>query len=85
VDLALPIGLVDTQEMTTDAAALAVIVALMVGYYFARWRRAETSLKVNKTLADAAGKTAWKARGVMLLVGAVLWAVIDAWLRGVGR
>jgi hypothetical protein len=71
--------------MTTGAAALAVIVALMVGYYFARWRRAETALKANKTLADAAGKNAWRARGVMLLVGAALWAIIAAWLRGVGR
>jgi len=85
VALALPIRLVDTQDMTRDAAALAVIIALMVGYYFARWRRAETSLKVNKTLADAAGKTAWRARGVMLLVAAALWAIIDAWLRGSGR
>jgi hypothetical protein len=31
--------LVDIEDMTTDAAALAVIIALMVGYYFARWRR----------------------------------------------
>jgi ABC-type amino acid transport system permease subunit len=85
VDLALPIGLVDTQDMTRDAAALAVIVALMVGYYFARWRRAETSLKANKVLADAAGRTAWRARGVMLLVAAALWAIIYAWLHGKGR
>jgi hypothetical protein len=54
--------------MTTDAAALAVIIALMVGYYFARWRRAETSLKTNKAFAEASGKAAWRARG-----GCCLW------------
>lgn len=71
--------------MTTDAAALAVIIALMVGYYFARWRRAETSLKTNRAFAEASAKTAWRARGAMLLVGAALWAIIDAWFRGKGR
>jgi hypothetical protein len=57
----------------------------MVGYYFARWRRAETSRKLNKALADAAGKTAWRARGVILIVALALWAIIDAWFRGKGR
>jgi hypothetical protein len=71
--------------MTTDAAALAVIISLMVGYYFARWRRAEASRKTNKAFADVSARTAWRARGVMLLVGVALWAVIDAWFRGKGR
>jgi ABC-type amino acid transport system permease subunit len=71
--------------MTADAAALAVIIALMVGYYFARWRRAETSRKTNKAIADVAAGVAWRTRGTMLLVGAALWAIIDAWFRGKGR
>jgi len=71
--------------MTTDAAVLAVIIALMVGYYFARWRRAETSLRTNKTFAEVSARTAWRARGAMLLVGVILWAIIDAWFRGKGR
>jgi hypothetical protein len=71
--------------MTADAAALAVIIALVVGYYFARWRRAETSRKTNKAFADASAKTAWRARGAMLLVGAALLAIIDVWFRGKGR
>jgi hypothetical protein len=71
--------------MTTDAAALAVIIALMVGYYFARWRRSEASRKTNKAFADASGRAAWRARGAILLVGLALWAIIDAWFRGKGR
>jgi len=71
--------------MTTDAAVLAVIIALMVGYYFARWRRAETSLKTNKAFAEVSARTAWRARGAMLLVGIALWALIDVWFRGKGR
>jgi hypothetical protein len=71
--------------MSKDAAVIAVVTALMVGYYFARWRRAETAQKGAKTLADTATKTAWKARGVMVLVGFALYAVIELWLRGRGR
>jgi len=71
--------------MTADAAALAVIIALMIGYYFARWRRAETSLRTNKAFAEASGRVAWRARGAMLLVGIALWAIIDLWFRGRGR
>ena len=55
--------------MTQEAAAVAVIVALMLGYYFARWRRWEGSAKSARVLADAASRAAWKARGAMLLVG----------------
>ena len=71
--------------MTAEAAALAVIIALMIGYYFARWRRAETSLKTNKAFAEVSARTAWRARGAMLLVGIALWALIDVWFRGKGR
>ena len=42
--------------MTAIAATVAIFVALMVGYYWARWRRAETSLRAAKSQADAAGK-----------------------------
>jgi len=71
--------------MSRDAAVVAVVTSLMVGYYWARWRRAEITQKGAKTVADTAMKQAWKARGVMLLVGFVLLAVIDVWLRGKGR
>jgi hypothetical protein len=35
----LPPGLVDTQDMTADAAVVAIITSLMIGYYFACWAR----------------------------------------------
>ena len=54
--------------MTSDAAVVAVIVALMLGYYFARWRRWEGSAKSARGLADAASRAVWKARAAMLLV-----------------
>ena len=68
--------------MTQEAAAVAVIVALMLGYYFARWRRWEGSAKSARVLADAASKAAWKARGAMLLVGVAVYVVLHAWLGG---
>ncbi len=71
--------------MSRDAAVVAVVISLMVGYYWARWRRAEITQKGTKAVADAADKQAWKARGVMVLVGFAVVAVIDMWLRGKGR
>ena len=68
--------------MTSDAAVVAVIVALMTGYYFARWRRWEGSAKSARVLADAASRAAWKARGAMLLVGVALYVVLHLWLKG---
>jgi hypothetical protein len=71
--------------MTRDAAALAVIVALMLGYYWARWRRAEAINRTADAAKDAAGRQAWRARGVILLVGVLVLAVVGLWLRGQGR
>jgi len=55
---------------------------LMLGYYWARWRRAEGSAKNARVLADAAGRQAWKARGMILLVGVAVYAALHAWLGG---
>jgi hypothetical protein len=68
--------------MTETAATVAVVVALMLGYYFARWRRWEGSAKSARVLADAASKAVWKARGAMLLVGVALYVVLRMWLKG---
>ena len=71
--------------MTTDAVVIAVVVSLMGGYYFARWRRSEGSLKSAKTLAEGAGKAAWGARRAMLVTGLAIAAVIYLWVHGKGR
>lgn len=71
--------------MSKDAAVIAVVLALMVGYCWARWRRAENGVKTAQALVDGAGKTAWRARGVMLLVGVGVYAAIAMWFRGQGR
>lgn len=68
--------------MTRDAAAVAVIVSLMLGYYWARWRRWEGSAKSARVLADQAAKQAWKARGAMLLVGVAVYVALHLWLQG---
>jgi hypothetical protein len=67
--------------MTETAATVAVVVALMLGYYFARWRRWEGSAKSARVLADAASKAVWKARGAMLLVAVALYVVLRIWLK----
>lgn len=68
--------------MTREAAVVAVIVALMLGFYFARWRRWEGSAKSARVLADAAARQAWKARGAMVLVGVAVYVVLHLWLKG---
>jgi hypothetical protein len=68
--------------MTQTAAVVAVVVALMLGYYWARWRRWEGSARSARALADQAAKQAWKARGAMLLVGVAVYVALHLWLRG---
>ncbi|MGH3281772.1 MAG: hypothetical protein ACRDNW_21900 [Trebonia sp.] len=67
------------------AAVVAVVVALAVGFYYARWLRAERSLRGAKHDHAAAGRGAWAARRVMILVAVVLALVVRAWLHGKGR
>lgn len=71
--------------MTKDAAVLAVVIALMLGYYWARWRRAEASSRGARAQADAAGKAAWRARGAVVIVVILVYLVIELWFRGRGR
>ena len=71
--------------MTQTAAVVAVVVSLMLGYYWARWRRAEGSARSSRALADAAGRAAWKARGAIVLVGVFVYVAIHLWINGRGR
>jgi hypothetical protein len=67
------------------AAVVAVVVALAVGFYWARLLRAERSRRGAKRDYEAAGRGAWAARRVMILVAAVLVLAVRAWLQGKGR
>ena len=67
------------------AAVVAVVVALAVGFYWARFLRAERSLRGAKRDQAAASRAAWAARRAMILVAAVLALVVRAWLQGKGR
>ena len=71
--------------MSEDAAVVAIVLALMVGYFWARWRRAEAGRRVAKAAAGTAGRGAWRARGTILLIGVAAYAVINLWLHGRGR
>ena len=71
--------------MTSLAAVVAVVVALAVGFYWARWLRGERSLRGAKRDQAAASRGAWAARRAMILVAVVLVIVVRAWLHGKGR
>jgi hypothetical protein len=57
----------------------------MGGYAWARWRQRENTNKVAKAASEAAGRQAWRARGVLLLIGVAVYAAIELWFRGSGR
>jgi hypothetical protein len=71
--------------MTEEAAVVAIVLALAGGYYWARWRRAESTKRLAAATADTAGKGAWRARGMILLIGVAVYAVINLWIHGRGR
>jgi hypothetical protein len=68
-----------------DAATIAIVVSLAIGYYFARWRRWERSVRGAKRELDGAKQNRQRARGVMLFVGVFAVLAIRAWLHGSGR
>jgi hypothetical protein len=71
--------------MPAGAAVIAIVIALLVGNYWARWRRAEATKRLAKAAAGNASKGVWRARGVMLLIALVLFLVLDVWFRSRGR
>ena len=71
--------------MSAGAALIAIVAALVLGYYFAQWRRSEGSLRSAKGLVDGAGKAVWKARGKLLLTGLAIAVLIYLWNHGLGR
>ena len=71
--------------MSSYAAVVAIAVSLLAGFYYARWLRAERSLKGAKRDKGAAGKNARSARLVLAGVAVVLVVAVRAWLAGKGR
>jgi hypothetical protein len=72
----------DTQTVTREAAAVAVIIAVLAGWYGRMWREREGDRGVTRTRAANARKAAWKARGVIVVVGIVAVATVYVWLHG---
>jgi len=70
--------------VTGEAAAVAVIVALLVGWYGRMWREREGDRSVTRTRAANAKKAVWKARWAIVIVGIVVVAYIDVLAHGGG-
>ena len=77
--------LADTQTVTREAAAVAVIVALLAGWYGRMWREREGDRSITRTRAGNARKAVWHARWVIVVMGIVVLAIIDVLLHGGGR
>ena len=71
--------------MDADAATIAIVVSLAIGYYFARWRRWERSVAGAKRDFNGAKRNRTRARGIMLFVGVFAVVAVRAWLHGSGR
>jgi len=68
--------------VTLGAAAIAVIIAVLVGWYGRMWREREGDRTVTRTRAANARKAVWRARGVIVAVGIIAVAAIYVWLHG---
>jgi protein-S-isoprenylcysteine O-methyltransferase Ste14 len=77
--------LADTQTVTREAAAVAVIIALVVGWYGRMWREREGDRSVTRTRAANARRAVWRARWAIVVVGIVVVVTVDVWLHGSGR
>ena len=71
--------------MTREAAAVAVIIAALAGWYGRMWREREGDRSVTRTRAGNARKAVWHARWVIVVMGIVVLAIIDVLLHGGGR
>jgi hypothetical protein len=74
----------DTQTVTREAAAVAVIIAVLAGWYGRMWREREADRRFAQTRAANAMKAVWKARGGIVVVGIVVAATVDVLLHGGG-
>jgi hypothetical protein len=70
--------------VTREAAAVAVIVALLAGWYGRMWREREGDRSVTRTRAANARKAVWRARWAIVVVGIVVVATVDVLLHGGG-
>jgi hypothetical protein len=71
--------------VTPDAATIAVVVALALGWNFAWFRRCNRAAAGAKRDFEGAKRNASKARAAMAFIAVVGALVIRAWLRGSGR
>jgi hypothetical protein len=72
-------------SVSVYVAVIASVVALAVGWFTARWRRAERSVRGTRNDYNAAMKGAWGARRAMGGALIVLVVAADMWFRGKGR
>jgi hypothetical protein len=75
----------DTRTMTPGAAVVGVVVALMVGFYWARLDRFERTNRAAKAAVGAAGRQVMRARRTIFLLGFVVFVVVRLWFHGRGR
>jgi hypothetical protein len=72
-------------EMSTGAAAIAITVALAVGFYFARWLQAERDEISLRNRLNAAIRVMWHSRRALAAAAVIAGVVLDLWFRGKGR
>jgi hypothetical protein len=71
--------------MMQTVAIAAIAIALMAGYYFARWQLRENSVRSATAQLEGAIKQAWRARKAILFTALATAALIEYWIRSHGR
>lgn len=68
--------------MAVTVAVAAIVIGLLVGNFWGRWRLREASLRSARAQAAGAGVNVWKARKALIFGGIALIAFIEYWLHG---
>jgi hypothetical protein len=71
--------------MNAGAAVLGIWIALVLGWYAAKWHTAETDeISARNRLANAV-RVMWAARRVLIVTVVIGVVLADLWFRGKGR
>jgi chromate transport protein ChrA len=72
-------------EMSTGAATVAIVIALALGWYGARWLQAERDEISLRARLSAAIRVMWQSRRALVAVVIIAFVAFDLWSRGKGR
>jgi hypothetical protein len=72
-------------SLTADAVTIATVIAVMTGWYGAKWLRAERDEETARAALARTVTVMWTARRAAVVVAVLGVLAVSAWFRGTGR